>query len=310
MSPGSALRRFQWHAEDQPLREWGLRDRGLESSLDQNEMNIQSEAKPHGLICPFTMAVIIWDFPRLLLRQDEKALWQEKKKRKVSHFCFGKSLGRKLAVSPHRSTWKSQRRRRSRVKKEVQRCRPAWEEHNQMRALGHGEDEMLHGSVEAWLQNTLHFRLLHSLSINFIILFFDMNKQLCLQAPPLWYLLQTCGMKLNIKLYYSSKNRPPFAREPFWCELLMDPVGTQGRPLHIFHKNTAFGIGGVGLRGRSLTWNGSISVHITEHIPYKAAASVYSLPPVRCWHAAAALYPRPCAACVVFSLASAALRGD
>lgn len=59
LSPGSALRRFQWHAEDQLQGEWGLPDRGLESRPDQNEMNIQSEAKPHGLICPFTMAVII-----------------------------------------------------------------------------------------------------------------------------------------------------------------------------------------------------------------------------------------------------------
>lgn len=42
-------------------------------------MNIQSEAKPHGLICPFTMAVIIRESPRLLLRQDEKALWQSRK---------------------------------------------------------------------------------------------------------------------------------------------------------------------------------------------------------------------------------------
>lgn len=52
-------------------------------------------------------------------------------------------------------------------------------------------------------------------------------------------------------------------------------------------------------------------MHITEQIPSKAAASVYSLPPVRRWHAAAvavaaaaALYPRPSAGCVVFSLAS------
>lgn len=59
LSPGSALRRFQWHAEDQLQGEWGLPDRGLESRPDQNEMNIQSEAKPHGLICPFTMPVII-----------------------------------------------------------------------------------------------------------------------------------------------------------------------------------------------------------------------------------------------------------
>lgn len=105
LSPGSAIRRFQWHAEDQLLGEWGLRDRGLESRPDQNEMNIQSEAKPHGLICPFTMAVIIWEFPRLLLRQDEKAFWQN---RKVSPLCFRKSFWRKLAV-PHKGTHESHR---------------------------------------------------------------------------------------------------------------------------------------------------------------------------------------------------------
>lgn len=43
-------------------------------------------------------------------------------------------------------------------------------------------------------------------------------------------------------------------------------------------------------RGRSVTWKGSISVHTTEHIPYKAAASVYSSPPARRWHRRAVPY--------------------
>lgn len=103
LSPGSAIRRFQWHAEDQLLGEWGLRDRGLESRPDQNEMNIQSEAKPHGLICPFTMAVIIWEFSRLLLRQDEKAFWQN---RKVFSFLLQEKFWRKLAA-PHKGIHES-----------------------------------------------------------------------------------------------------------------------------------------------------------------------------------------------------------
>lgn len=73
---------------------------------------------------------------------------------------------------------------------------------------------------------------------------------------------------------------------------------------------TPFGISVVRLCGRSVTWNGSISAHITEHIPYKAAASVYSLPPVRYWHPVAALYLRQYGGCVVFSHVSPAMQGD
>lgn len=121
LSPGSALRRFQWHAEDQLHGEWGLPDRGLESWPDQNEMNIQSEAKPHGLICPFTTPVIIlrvssaappprWEGS---LAEAESSSFGCRKKKSLEKWGLrenGKERRKKLAAASHkRNTWKSSR---------------------------------------------------------------------------------------------------------------------------------------------------------------------------------------------------------
>lgn len=111
------------------------------------------------------------------------------------------------------------------------------------------------------------------------------------QGVLLWYFMSAYSTSLNVNSPYPFQNRPSSLKDSFWCELLMDCRHTRHMS-RTLHTNPPFGIGVVGLCGRSVTWNGSISAHITEHIPYKAAASVYSLPPVRCWHPVAALYLR------------------
>lgn len=128
-------------------------------------------------------------------------------------------------------------------------------------------------------------------------IFFNIKTAFSFQTSLLWYFTQTNSMKLNANLELFSKNGPSSTWVLFWCELL---IRHTRHISHILHTKPPFGISAVRLWGRSVTRNGSISVHITEHIPYKAAASVYSLPPVRCWHPVAALYLRQCGGCVVF----------
>lgn len=139
------------------------------------------------------------------------------------------------------------------------------------------------------------------------LIVFNIKKHLfSIQASLLWYFTQTHCKKLNVNLFFSSKtDLGPLEGHfdaSYWWTLSAYVTYTS--------LETPLGTSAVRLCGRSVTWNGSISVHITEHIPYKAAASVYSLPPVRCWHPVAALYLRQCGGCVVFSHVSPAMRGD
>lgn len=95
---------------------------------------------------------------------------------------------------------------------------------------------------------------------------------------PFCYDISYPHMWLNVNLQYPSKNTELHL---FNVILMWATDGLSAHSAYVTYTSykTPFGVSVVTLRGRSVTWNGSISAHITEHIPYKAMASVYSLPP-------------------------------